>query len=508
MLLGIDLGTSAAKVMAVTPEGRVLGTGTAGYPLHTPHPGWVEQAPADWWTAVKDATAQCLAQMTAGGNAAVGDIAAIGLSGHMSGLVLVNRDGAPVRPCIMLTDTRSQAQSARLRQTVGKRARALSGNTPMDALLAPKLLWVKEEEPDTYAKAYSFLFPKDYIRFRLTGDFSTEQSDAGNTLFMDSRTGQWDRKLMADMGLDPELAPAAVTSTTITGRLTPEAAAELGLSEGVPVVAGGADMACSAVGIGAVEPGIVSVTIGTAAQVLACVPDIDSQVGGQLTFHPHAEVGTLYALGSIFSGGLATSWLAKALGEEEDLRRDPGAYFEALGRQAAAARPGSGGVVFLPFLVGSGSPFWNPRAQAGWVGLTVSSGRPEMVRSVLEGVAYNIRDSVEVLRLAGAPVKRVHIAGGGAGNAAWRQIIADVLGVPVFQPACRNTSAMGAAALAGIGLGLFRDMRDAVRALVTFSAPVEPNPQATERYNQLYPVYRRIYASLEGAFEDLTRLKD
>ncbi len=505
LLLGIDLGTSAAKVMAVTPEGRVLSTGTAGYPLHTPHPGWVEQDPADWWAAVQTATAQALAQMR---EADRGDIAGIGLSGHMSGLVLVDRDGNPVRPCIMLTDTRSQAQSARLRQTVGTRVGTLTGNTPLDAFLAPKLLWVKEQEPDTYEKAYAFLFPKDYIRYRLTGDLSTEPSDAGNTLFMDSRTGRWDRDLMQDMGLDPEMAPSAVTSTTITGRLTQEAAERLGLPQGVPVVAGGGDMACSAVGIGAVEPGIVSVTIGTAAQVLACVPDIANQVGGQLTFHPHAEAGALFALGSIFSGGLATGWLAKVLGEEEGLKRDPGAYFEALGRQAAAARPGSGGVIFLPFLVGSGSPFWNPRAQAGWVGLTVSSGRPELVRSVMEGVAYNVRDSVEALRLTGAPVNRVHIAGGGAGSAVWRQIIADVLGVPVLQPACRNTSALGAAALAGIGLGLYRDMREAAQTLITYGAPVEPEARAVDRYNRLYPAYRRIYASLEGAFDELTRLKD
>lgn len=504
LLLGIDLGTSAAKVMALTADGSILGTGVANYPLYTPHPGWVEQDPRDWWTAVQAATSECLTQVPAAGR---GDIAGIGLSGHMSGLVLVDGSGQPVRPCIMLTDTRSEQQSNRLRQSVGFRVQALTGNTPLDAFVAPKLLWVKEKEPDAYRQAAAFLFPKDYIRLRLTGDLSTEPTDAGNTLFMDPRTGQWDLPLMKDMGLDPQLAPRVVTSTTVVGRLTAEAAARLGLPVGVPVVAGGGDMACSAVGIGAVEPGVVSVTIGTAAQVLACVPDITSKVGGQLTFHPHAEAGALFALGSIFSGGLATGWLAKAMGEEDALRRGPAAYFALLEKEAAKAEPGSGGVVFLPFLVGSGSPFWNPHAQAGWVGLTVSTGRSDLVRSVLEGVAYNIKDSVEALRLTGATVDRVHIAGGGAGNAVWRQIIADVLGAPVVQPISRNTSALGAAALAGIGLGVYRDMRHAAQSLIHYGEPVQPVPANVDRYNLLYPAYRRIYASLEGAFEELSQLK-
>ncbi|MCL5676853.1 MAG: FGGY family carbohydrate kinase, partial [Firmicutes bacterium] len=355
LLLGIDLGTSAVKVLAVSSDGEILGIGSAGYVLQTPHPGWVEQDPAEWWQAVRSAVRQCLAALPAGRS-----VDAIGFSGHMSGLVLVDEAGRPVRPCIMLTDTRSEEQSARLRRSVGERVRAITGNFPLDAFVAPKLLWVKEREPEVHRRARTFLFPKDYIRFLLTGDLRTEPADAGNTLFLNPRTGAWDRDLCRGLGLDPELAPPVAQSAEVVGRVTAEAAAACGLPAGVPVVAGGGDMACSAVGIGAVEPGVVAVTIGTAAQVLACVPDLSDAVGGQLTFHPHAEPGTLFALGSIFSGGLATRWLARAFGEEERLNQDAPAYFAELSDQAAAAPPGSGGVIFLPFLVGSGSPFWNP----------------------------------------------------------------------------------------------------------------------------------------------------
>lgn len=492
VLLSVDLGTSAVKVLAVTATGAVQSFATAGYELRTPEPGRVEQDPADWWAAVQQALVACLERVP-GGAAAVD---AISFSGHMSGLVLVDAAGEALAPCIMLADLRSAPQADRLRATLGERVLRLTGNQPLPAFLAPKLLWVKEHAPALYSRAAGFLMPKDFIRARFTGGLCTEPTDAGSTLVLDPVRGTWDVDLCREMGLDPRLLPELRRSVEVVGTVTAEAAAATGLLAGTPVVAGAGDMACSAIGTGAVVGGVVAVTISTAAQVLTAVDRPLAAGWGKLTFHPHAVPGTLYALGSVFTGGLGLRWLSRLLADA-DLGR--------LSALAAEVPPGAGGVVFLPFLSGSGSPQWYRDASASFLGLRIGTGRGHIVRAVMEGVAYNLRENLEVLRSLGVPVQRVHLGGGGSASPVWRSLMAGVLGTAVHPCLEREAAGIGAAALAGVGVGVFAGVREAAQALARTGEPVRPDAAEVARYQEMYAVYQHVQSTLNGLFPLLAR---
>lgn len=494
--LGIDVGTSGMKTLAVSATGEVFAAASAGYPLLTPAPGSVEQDPTEWWRATC-ATVRTVLDGLPGGASSV---ACVGLSGHMSSLVALDGSGRPLRPCITVADGRGGREAEWLGTSFRPRLLGLAGALPGTSDVAPKLLWLKANEPDTYARMATFVAAKDYVRFLLTGALATEPTDAGNTFFLDVQQRTWDVALYTDMGLDPAKLPDLVATTDVVGTVTPAAAAATGLLSGTPVVAGGADMATSVTGVGAVTPGIVAITIGTSAQVTTSLATLLSGAQGRVDFHPHAATGLLYLMGSIFSGGLTLQWLAKAFGEEDELGRLGNRYFDRLSDQAASSSAGSEGAMFLPFLVGSGTPDFDPDVAATYLGMSLATGRPQLVRAALEGVAFNARECVAVVEDLGLPVQHVHLGGGGAASPVWRTIIASVLGIPVRPVAVRDASALGAAALAAVGIGVFADVPSASRAMVHYEAPVEPEHAAVERYARDYPRYVRARTALADLY--------
>ncbi|MGI5838283.1 MAG: xylulokinase [bacterium] len=502
MLLGIDIGTSGVKTIALSLEGKIAAQSSAGYPLLTPRPGWVEQNPDDWWSAVCQTVGNVVNKIDGGADA----VRAISFSGHMSSVLVVDSDGLPLRPCLMLTDARAADYVSRLVDKVEEKVVNLTGNTIRVGGVPAKLLWIRDNEPDIYKRISTFLTAKDYIRLKFTGQAATEPTDAGNTLFLNPLTRAWETELYEEMGLEARHLPQLIETQDIAGFVTEEAASKTGLRPGIPVVAGGADMACSAIGTGCTEEGVVAVTIGTAAQVVTLTREIKPECIGRLSFHPHAIPGALYTMGSIFTGGLTLRWLAKAFGEENLLAADSSAYFDALSEQAAAAGVGSEGTLFLPFLVGSGSPEFDPVMRGAFLGLSLFTGKEQIVRAAMEGVAYNVRDSVEVILEAGLPVSAVNIGGGGSASQIWRDIMAGVLGRPIKPLGIRDVSALGAAVIAGVGVGIFPDFRQAVKSLVRCQAPALPKPGDIAQYDFNYRIYSKARALLGALYHYRTEM--
>lgn len=498
--LGVDVGTSGTKVLALGADGLVHGTATFPHTLHTPRPGWVEQDPDDWWHAAQIALREVLERLP-GGSATV---AGLCLAGHMSSVVAVGSEGRPLRPCITLSDTRASGEAAFLDARFGERFERLCGGRPSPAAVAPRLLWLKHNEPEVFAKTAAFVSAKDYVRLLLTGELASEPTDAGNTMLLDLSTGQWDTTLCADIGLDPGQLPQLVPTTAVVGRVTHAAAAATGLLPGTPVVAGSADMASAVTGSGVVGPGIVGITVGTAAPVTTSFQTLPTGAHGRVTFHPHAIAGWLYAIGSVLAGGLSLSWFARALGEEVHNGERVSADFERLSREAGAAPPGSDGVLFLPFLVGSGSPEFDSSMRGTFLGLSLATDRGRMVRAVMEGVAFNVRECFEVFRELGAPVAQVRLGGGGAASVTWRIVLAGVLGMPVHPLKVRDVSALGAGALAAVGLGAFPSVQAASAALVRLEEPVSADASAVSTYQRGYGMYLEARQALREVYRRTT----
>ena len=492
VVLGIDLGTSGVKVTLLDRTGQAHATATATYPTLHPKPGWLEQDPEEWWRATVDATRSCVEQVSHT------RVAGIGLSGHMSGLVLAKNDGTVVRPCMLLADARGGTEVDALPAALLEALRLRTGNVPSEVFTIGKLLWVREHGAGSYQAADLVLFPKDFVRFRLTGRAGTEPTDAGNSLLLNGELTDWDTELLAHVALDAGMFPDMLEPAEVAGSLTNGAAQRLGLAPGLPVVAGGSDMACSALGCGAVTQDVVAVTIGTAAQVVRPVPAVQPSRSGTVTFHPHVLAGKLYAMGSILSGGLALSWASKAVA--------PGVALDALLRAAGSIAPGSGGVLFVPTLVGSGTPWWEPTARAAWIGLGPSAGRGTLVRSVLEGVAFNIRESVEALDDLGGTARELRFGGGGSRSHLWAQITAAVLGRSVRLLANPDASAVGAAALAAVGVGWFDTPQSAASAMVRVLDRIPADATSSATYQRLYPLYKAAFQALRAVDTGLSDL--
>ena len=501
VLIGIDVGTSGLKAIALSTDGEILASASHSYPLSTPRPGWVEQDPDDWWVAACSAVRSVLDQLSCSysrsdceqasrpKNRGNPRVVAVSLSGHMSSVVMVDREGNALRPCLMLTDTRGAEEARLLKDAVEDRVTRLTGGSLRAGSVASKLLWIKRNEPEVYAKSAAFLTAKDFVRARLTGEICTEPTDAGNTMFLDPISRRWAHDLYEAMGLDPAKLPRLVETLDLTGYVTAEAAAQTGLVRGTPVIAGGADMACSALGTGCIEEGVVAVTIGTAAQVVTLAHKVDPRGAGRISFHPHAIAGELYAMGSIFSGGLTLRWLRSVIGENEALRNRTGSYYDRISELAAEVPAGSGGAIFLPFLVGGGSPQFDPALRAGFVGLSIGTGTGELVRAAMEGVAYNALDCLNVFKEIGLPVSTVHMGGGGSASPVWRSIMAGVLGTAVRPLALRDASALGAAIIAGAGVKAFSSIHEAVRKLISFEDDVPAKEHDVAVYQRQYRLY-------------------
>ena len=504
MLLGIDVGTTGTKALVIDRAGNAIASATEEYPLYTPRPLWSEQNPEDWWQACQRAVERVLA--TPGLKAK--DIKGVGLTGQMHGLVLLDRNGAVLRPAILWNDQRTGLQCAEITERAGglKRLLELTGNAVLPGFTAPKIVWVRENEPEIYAQVEHVLLPKDYIRYRLTGEYATEVSDASGTSLFDVAHRRWSTEMAGLLDIPMSWLPTCTESAVVSGRITVEAAGLTGLRAGTPVAGGGGDQAAQAVGSGIVRPGIISVTSGTSGVVFAYADHYSPEPQGRVHVFCHAVPGAWHAMGVMLSAGGPFRWFRDALGHPEKTvaalaGADP---YDFLTQEAAAAPAGSEGLLFLPYLTGERTPYPDPNARGAFVGLTLRHGKPHMVRAVLEGVSYGLRDSLELIKGLGVPIEQVRASGGGARSPLWRQIQADVFNTELVLINITEGAAFCAALLAGVGAGEFKNVQEAVSSAIRVVSYTAPEPQAAATYERLYPVYRSLYGALKPAFDALS----
>jgi xylulokinase len=487
-LLGIDLGTTSLRALVLDASGAVLGQASAAYPTAQPRPGWTEQEPDDWWQACRSA----LAELRARGLLKRAE--AIGLTGQMHGSVFLDGRLHVLRPAILWNDQRTAAEAADIEERVGtQRLITLTGNRALTGFTAPKVLWLRRHEPARFRRLRHLLLPKDYLRLRLSGEPATDVADASGTLLFDIRARRWSREMLRLLDLDERILPAALESPEVSGRVTAAVAAELALPEGTPVVAGAGDQAAGAVGAGAVSPGVVMVSIGTSGVVFTAAARPVIERRGRLHAFCHAAPGLWHVMGVMLSAGGSLGWLASALGKSE----------RELSEAAAASPAGAGGLLFLPYLSGERTPHADPLARGAFVGLTTGHGLSDLARAVMEGVAFGLRDCLELVRSLRLPTDEVRLIGGGARSPLWRQIVADVFGLPVLGLEAEEGAAYGAALLAGVGAGIWKDVPEACRAAVRTAGRVEPQPGAARLYSELYGLYRELYPKLWGSFHRL-----
>jgi len=502
-LLGIDMGTTGSKALLVDDRGGVIASATEEYPLYTPQPLWSEQDPEEWWAATRRAIQRVLAE--AGGV----EVAGVGLTGQMHGLVLLDRAGRVLRRAILWNDQRTAAQCAEITAWAGGLGRllALTGNAVLPGFTAPKIIWVRENEPAVYDQIAHVLLPKDYIRFRLTGELATEVSDASGTSLFDVGNRCWSATMAGLLQIPMEWLPHCTESQEVSGRITRSAAEATGLELGLPVAGGGGDQAAGATGNGVVEPGIISVTSGTSGVVFAHVDAYAAEPQGRVHVFCHAVPGAWHAMGVMLSAGGAFRWFRDALGQAEiiEARRTGEDPYDILTRQAATVEPGAEGLLFLPYLTGERTPYADPNARAAFVGLTLRHTKSHMVRSVLEGVSFGLKDSLELIKSLGVPVEQVRASGGGARSAVWRQIQADIFDAELVVINVTEGAPFGAALLAGVGAGVYKDVREAVSSAVRVVSRTEPQPHAAAVYREMYPLYRGLYPALSPTFDALAR---
>ena len=490
VLIGLDVGTSGARALAVDAgSGEVRAEASEPYELLTPHPGWAEQRPGDWWEASR---AVLGAVVRRAGDEVVG----LGLTGQMHGSVFLDERDEVIRPALLWNDQRTGAQCAEITERVGARELvARAGNPALTGFQAPKVLWLREHEPEHYARLRTLLLPKDHIRLLLTGDKATDASDASGTLLLDVRARSWSPEVLGALDLDPAWLPAVHEGTEATGTLRPEVADELGLPRDLPVAAGGGDNAAAAVGVGVASAGRISVSIGTSGVIFGPTPGYEIDPSGRVHAFCHALPGAFHLMAVTLSAGGSLSWWRRVAG--------PDASFDALVQEAAGVAPGAEGLVFLPYLSGERTPHLDPSARGGFLGLSLRHGRAEMTRAVLEGVVLSLRDGLEIMRDLGVRDDDVRAVGGGSRSPVWRGLQADVLGRPIARTHVDEGPAYGAALLAGVACGAFRDGEEAMGLVRLREEVTQPDPERARRYDELYAIYASLYPSQREA---MTRL--
>ncbi len=495
--LGIDIGTSGTKTLAIDERGAILASASAEYPCAHPRPGWSEQDPNLWW----EATIKTVGQVLARAHLRPDDVAGVGLSGQMHGSVFLDADGKVIRPALLWNDQRTAVECAEIEERAGGREALVRmvANPALTGFTAPKLLWVRKHEPKAWDQVRQVLLPKDYIRYRLTGAYATEVSDASGTLLLDVANRRWSKELLGKLELDPAILPACYESPEVSAQVSVLGASATGLAQGTPVVGGGGDQPAGAVGNGIVRPGVVSATMGTSGVVFAHTEQLGFDPLGRLQRGCHAVPGAWHVMGVVLAAGGSFQWFRNELGKAEiaaakGLGVDP--YF-LLTDEAATVGPGAEGLYFLPYLTGERTPHFDPDAKGAWIGLTVRHGRSHLIRSVLEGATYAMRDSLELIREMGVRIEQIRVSGGGARNPLWRQIQADVYGREVDTAEAEEGAAYGAALLAGAGIGLWPSVDAACDALVRRAGVTLPRPEVVTLMNDRYHAYRRLYPALK-----------
>ena len=500
-LLGIDVGTGGTRAVVVDENGSVVASATADHaPFASPQTGWAEQEPRDWWRA----TAEAVRGVLSDADISPDEIASVGFSGQMHGAVLLDEYEEVLRPALIWCDQRTEAQGKAITNLIGaSRLIELTANPALTNFTLTKLMWVREHEPEIWTRFKYFLLPKDYVRLRLTGDRATDVADASGTLLLDVANRRWSEAMLDAVELNQSCLPSVFESSEITGRVSAEGAAETGLREGTPVVAGSGDQAAGAVGMGIVRPGAVSATIGTSGVVFAATarPALDN--GGRVHTFCHAIPGRWHVMGVTQAAGLSLRWFRDRFGVAGDgvmssADRDP---YDLLCKEASGAPPGSDGVLWAPYLMGERTPHLDPGARAAVVGLAANHTRAHIVRAILEGVAFSLRDSLTIFAEMEVPVDSIRLGGGGARGTLWRQIQADIYGREVEILTAEEGAAYGAALLAGVGVGTWSSVDDACAQAVRVAARVEPDASASALMNKRYAAYRALYPALRSVAE-------
>jgi xylulokinase len=474
-------------------RGEVVAVASSPHTLQTPKPLWAEQNPLEWWKAVTASIQAVLKQSGIRSEA----ITVLGLTGQMHGLVLLDEAGQVLRPAILWNDQRTQTQCDEIHHRVGReRFIDTTGNLALPGFTAPKLLWVAQNEPEVYARVRHVLLPKDYIRYRLIGEYALDKADGSGTVLFNLRRRTWSPEILSALGIDLNWMPPTYEGPEVTGCVTKEAADTTGLKVNTPIVAGAGDQAAQAVGVGAVEMGLVALTLGTSGVVFASTPSALVEPEGRLHAFCHAVPGMWHFMGVMLSAAGSLQWYRDTL--------TPHMSFEDILQEAASIPPGSEGLQFLPYLSGERTPYPDPLARGAFIGLTLRHGRGHMTRALLEGVSFGLKDSFTLIQQAGlGKINQIRASGGGIKSALWRQILANVLGTELVTVNATEGAAYGAALLAGVGAGIWPDVASACRQVIKVTGVATPDEGHAETYRKMYPLYRQLYPALKSSFQKM-----
>jgi len=494
LLLGIDLSTTGAKALLIDVAGRVVSSATTPLSLSTPRDLWSEQQPHEWWTATTSSIAQALTDAGASGR----DIVAIGLTGQMHGLVVLDQQQHVLRPAILWNDQRCGAECDEIRARVGQeRLVQITGNNALTGFTAPKILWLERHEPEIYRQVRHVLLPKDYIRYKLTGALAMDKADGSGTMLFELGQRIWSTDVINALNIPAAWLPPTFEGHEITSEVSAEAAALTGLRQGTPVVAGGGDQSAQAIGVGAVRSGTMAVTLGTSGVVFATteLPLIEPR--GRLHAFCHAVAGRWHLMGVMLSAAGSLQWYHDKFA--------PDRSFAELVNEASQVPVGSDGLIFLPYLTGERTPHPDPLARGAWIGLTARHGQGHLIRAILEGVAFGLKDIFNLMKGVGlGPIEQIRVSGGGAKSPLWRQIIADTLGAELVTVNTTEGAAFGAALLAGVGAGIWPDVDTACAQTIQVKERVTPDTESVARYELFHDQYERLYPALKTTFHALS----
>lgn len=497
LLLGVDISTTGAKALLINQDGEVIASATTPLTLQSPYPLWSEQDPDAWWQGIKSSIQAVLSKQ----DSAAKSIAAIGLTGQMHGLVMLDESGMVLRPAILWNDQRTGPQCDLIRERIGRqRLIQITGNDALAGFTAPKILWVQENEPDVFERTKHVLLPKDFIRYKLTGEYGIDKAGGSGTILFDLQQRSWSDELLEELELPREWFPPTYEGPEISGQISKAAAADTGLEVGTPVVGGAGDQSAQATGVGAVRPGIIALTLGTSGVVFAPTESALIEPEGRLHAFCHSSPELWHFMGVMLSAAGSLQWYRDTVAPEME--------FDALVAEAEQVSPGSEGLIYLPYLSGERTPHPDPYARGAWIGLTIRHERAHMTRSVLEGVAFGLKDSFELIRQAGlGSIDQVRVSGGGAKSQLWKQILADTLDVELVTVNTTEGAAYGAALLAGVGAGLYGSVQEACQQMISITGNTRQSGNQ-DAYREYYPQYRALYPMLADQFKALADFSD
>ncbi len=496
-LLGLDIGTSAVKCILISKDGSIIGSSSEEYPLSTPYPGWTEQDPDKWWKATEKTIKNLLNISKINPE----EIKGISLSGQMHSSVFLDENLEIIRPAILWSDTRTSKQCDYIYAKVGGINNLINyvSNPALEGFTAPKILWLRENEPENYKKLRHVLLPKDYIRFKLTGELYTDVSDAAGTLMFNVEKKEWSKGLLEELDIDPNILPPVLESQDIAGEIIASVANETGLKEGTSVVAGGADQSCGAIGSGIVKEGRVMVSLGTSGVVLAQTNSPVADEQGRIHLFNYSKPNSWYMMGVMLSAGMSYQWLKKKMYADN-------LDFSKLNELAGSVAAGSEGLVFLPYLFGERTPHADADARGVFFGISDKHSQGHFIRSVMEGVTFGLRDSLTLIKEKGIEINEVRVIGGGAKSQVWQQILADIFGEEICLLNVEEGPAFGAAVIAGVGTGVYESFEHAEANIIKVVKRIKPDPERHELYNKIYNIYRNLYPTLKSNFKDLAQV--